>query len=193
MANKKVPTEGGNARGHSNMAHSLHTDEIKTSARKARRRADRAEVDAEARKPTKSKKHAIGEEPFRYRVHVEWSHEDACYIARVSALAACAARGDTFHGAAEQACLAADEMLGIAREDGDAFPHSDVAYFYGPKSANLTDEQRKAIDAQAEPSAASLRAIPEVDFERAAVSGRGELGMQAVRWHMRVRRDRRGS
>jgi hypothetical protein len=44
VANKKYPTEGGNARGHSNMEHSLHTEEIKTSARKARRRTDRAEV-----------------------------------------------------------------------------------------------------------------------------------------------------
>ena len=38
MANKKVPSEGGNARGHSNMEHGLHTDEIKQSARKRRRR-----------------------------------------------------------------------------------------------------------------------------------------------------------
>jgi predicted RNase H-like HicB family nuclease len=131
--------------------------------------------------------------PFRYRVHVEWSDEDTCYIARVSALPACAVRGDTFYAAAEQACVAADAMLEIVREDGDAFPHSDVAYFYGPKSANLTDEQRKAVDEHAAPSAESLREIPEVDLERVGVSGRGELGMRAVRWHMRVMRDRRGS
>jgi hypothetical protein len=49
MANKKVPTEGGNARGHSNMEHALHTDEIKDSARKARRREDRREADEQIR------------------------------------------------------------------------------------------------------------------------------------------------
>ncbi len=44
MANKKVPTQGGSARGHSNMEHGLHTEEIKDSARKARRREDVSEV-----------------------------------------------------------------------------------------------------------------------------------------------------
>jgi hypothetical protein len=40
MANKKVPAQGGSARGHSNMEHGLHSAEIKDSARKARRRED---------------------------------------------------------------------------------------------------------------------------------------------------------
>ena len=42
VATKKIPSEGGSggARGHSNMEHWLHTEEIKDSARKRRRRND---------------------------------------------------------------------------------------------------------------------------------------------------------
>jgi hypothetical protein len=42
MGTKKIATEGGSGggRGHSNMEHWFHTDEIKHSARKRRRRAD---------------------------------------------------------------------------------------------------------------------------------------------------------
>jgi hypothetical protein len=42
MGTKKIPSEGGSggARGHSNMEHWLHTEEIKDSARKRRRRDD---------------------------------------------------------------------------------------------------------------------------------------------------------
>jgi hypothetical protein len=42
MALKKIPTEGGSGggRGHSNMEHHLHTEEIKDAARKRRRRND---------------------------------------------------------------------------------------------------------------------------------------------------------
>lgn len=44
MGNKKVPAEGGSGgkRGHSNMEHGLYTEEIKTGARKRRRRDDKA-------------------------------------------------------------------------------------------------------------------------------------------------------
>ena len=42
MGTKKIPSEGGSGggRGHSNMEHCLHTEEIKDSARKRRRRDD---------------------------------------------------------------------------------------------------------------------------------------------------------
>lgn len=45
---KNVPTEGGSGgkRGHSNMEHWAHTEEIKDAARIQRRRRDRAEVAA---------------------------------------------------------------------------------------------------------------------------------------------------
>lgn len=43
---KNFKTEGGQGgkRGHSGMAHYMHTEEIKAIARKLRRRADRQEV-----------------------------------------------------------------------------------------------------------------------------------------------------
>lgn len=45
---KNVPTEGGSGgkRGHSNMEHWAHTDEIKDAARIQRRHRDRAEASA---------------------------------------------------------------------------------------------------------------------------------------------------
>lgn len=45
MATKKSQPRAGAHAAHSNMEHGLHTNEIKQSARKARRRADRCEAD----------------------------------------------------------------------------------------------------------------------------------------------------
>ena len=44
-------------------------------------------------------------EPFSYRVVVEWSGEDAAFVARVPALAGCAAHGRTPESATRELWL----------------------------------------------------------------------------------------
>lgn len=100
MGNKKVPTSGGSAHGHSNMEHGLHTEEIKDSARKARRAED-------------------------YRVVSEWSDEDDVFVARVPALPGCAAHGDTVEDAEREVRIAAQGILDVMAEHGDAVPTPD--------------------------------------------------------------------
>ena len=57
--------------------------------------------------------------PFRYRIVLEWSDEDAAFLARVPALPGCAAHGKTAEEAAREARRAAGAMLAVLREDGD--------------------------------------------------------------------------
>jgi len=44
MAYKTKKTEGGHKKGHSNMAHWTHTEEIKADTKKVRRQTDRKEL-----------------------------------------------------------------------------------------------------------------------------------------------------
>lgn len=62
-----------------------------------------------------------------------------------------------------------------------------------PKRARklkLTAEQRRIIAEQPEPSAASLREIPELDIKNARFFGRGPEGLQAALEYMRAKRGR---
>jgi predicted RNase H-like HicB family nuclease len=68
--------------------------------------------------------------PFRYRIVVEWSDEDSCFVARVPALPGCAAHGKTIEAAAREARRAATGMLAILRKDGDPLPPEDVVADY---------------------------------------------------------------
>lgn len=61
-------------------------------------------------------------EPFRYRIVVEWSEEDARFLARVPALPGCVAHGKTEGIAAHEARKAAEAMLTVLKEDGDEAP-----------------------------------------------------------------------
>lgn len=64
--------------------------------------------------------------PFRYRIVLEWSDEDAAFVARVPALPGCAAHGKTAEEAARQARRAAEAMLSVLREDGSPLPTEDA-------------------------------------------------------------------
>ena len=55
--------------------------------------------------------------PFPYRVVVEWSADDAAFVARVPALPGCAAHGSTPERAVREARRAAEGMLAVLRED----------------------------------------------------------------------------
>jgi len=65
-------------------------------------------------------------EPFSYRVVVEWSGEDAAFVARVPALAGCAAHGRTPESATREAVVAARGILESMRAHGDPIPAPDV-------------------------------------------------------------------
>jgi antitoxin HicB len=69
-------------------------------------------------------------DPFRYRIVVEWSDEDARFLARVPALPGCIAHGKTEGIAAHEARKAAEAMLAVLKEDGDEPPPSDTAADY---------------------------------------------------------------
>lgn len=59
-----------------------------------------------------------------------------------------------------------------------------------PLRVPLTDAQRRALANHVGPSEESLREIPEVDFDRAAVVGRGDEGQRQVLEYLRARRGR---
>lgn len=68
--------------------------------------------------------------PFRYRIVLEWSDEDAAFVARVPALPGCAAHGKTAEEAVREARRAAEAMLAVLREDGDPLPPEDATAGY---------------------------------------------------------------
>jgi predicted RNase H-like HicB family nuclease len=63
---------------------------------------------------------------FAYRIVVEWSAEDNAFVARVPALPACAAHGKSEAQAARSVREAAEGMIAVLNEDGDALPPSDL-------------------------------------------------------------------
>jgi antitoxin HicB len=65
-------------------------------------------------------------EPFGYRVVVEWSDEDAAFVARVPALAGCAAHGSTPESATREAVVAARGIIESMLAHGDVLPPKDV-------------------------------------------------------------------
>ncbi len=67
---------------------------------------------------------------FRYRILVEWDERDGVYVARVPAIRACSAHGDSPALAARNAQEAALAMLAVLREDGDPAPPPDAAASY---------------------------------------------------------------
>ncbi len=70
------------------------------------------------------------QEPFRYRVVVEWSDRDGAFLARVPAFAGLAAHGATEEEALREAREAALGMLEVLQEDGDPLPQEDTAADY---------------------------------------------------------------
>jgi predicted RNase H-like HicB family nuclease len=65
-------------------------------------------------------------EPFGYRVVVEWSDEDAAFVARVPALAGCAAHGATPESATREAVAAARGIIESMLAHGDVLPPKDI-------------------------------------------------------------------
>lgn len=69
-------------------------------------------------------------EAFRYRIVTEWSDEDGAFIARVPALAGCAAHGETPEAAAKEARTAALGILESIQAHGDEPPQVDASVNY---------------------------------------------------------------
>jgi hypothetical protein len=59
-----------------------------------------------------------------------------------------------------------------------------------PLRVPLTSAQKAALASHKGPSKKSLQAIPEVDFENAAIIGRGDEGQREVLAYMRAKRGR---
>lgn len=94
---------------------------------------------------------------FDYRIIVEWSAEDAAYIARVPALPGCAAHGDTEAAAVEEARIAAEGILHTMRELGRPTPDPDVTSSYSGKLLlRLPKVLHADLAAQAEAEGVSL-------------------------------------
>ena len=70
------------------------------------------------------------QEPFRYRVVVEWSDKDGAFVARVPAFAGLAAHGATEEQAVREARQAALGMIEVLEEDGDPLPREDSVADY---------------------------------------------------------------
>jgi predicted RNase H-like HicB family nuclease len=64
--------------------------------------------------------------PFEYRVVVEWSAEDQAFVARVPALAGCAAHGRTPERATREVIVAASVMLDSMKAHGLPLPAKDL-------------------------------------------------------------------
>jgi predicted RNase H-like HicB family nuclease len=60
--------------------------------------------------------------PFYYAVTVQWSDEDAVYVARVPVLPGCAAHGDSLEDAVREVRVAAEGILESMAEHGDELP-----------------------------------------------------------------------
>lgn len=91
--------------------------------------------------------------PFRYRTIVEWSDEDAAFLARVPALPGCAAHGRSAEQAVREAHRAAEAMLAVLRADGDPLPPEDIAADYSgqirlrlPRALHRSLDQAAAAD-----------------------------------------------
>lgn len=69
-------------------------------------------------------------EPFPYRIIVEWSQEDEAYVSRVPALPGLGAHGDTAADAANEATIAGEGILEVMREEDRELPPPDVAVEY---------------------------------------------------------------
>lgn len=89
---------------------------------------------------------------FPYRIVVEWSEEDSVFVARVPALAGCAAHGETEADAAAEARVAADAILDVMRESGRALPEAETSLPSGqirlrlPRSLHADLARRAALE-----------------------------------------------
>lgn len=63
----------------------------------------------------------------RYAVTIEWSEEDACFVARVPALKYCAAHGDTYDEALCEIQIAMTGFLAVMAESKTPIPAPDPA------------------------------------------------------------------
>ncbi len=123
--------------------------------------------------------------PFRYRIVLEWSDEDAAFVARVPALPGCAAHGKTAEGAARQARRAAEAMLEVLREDGDPLPPEDAA-------AGFSGQIRQRLPRSLHERLARLSTAEGVSLNRMMVTLLAERsGLSGV--PLRTRRQARAS
>jgi antitoxin HicB len=93
---------------------------------------------------------------FPYRIFVEWSDDDQLYIARVPAFPGLAAHGDTAQDAAHEAQVAAEGMLEVLAEDGEAPPPSDTSELSGRFHLRLPKSLHQRLETEAQAEGVSL-------------------------------------
>jgi antitoxin HicB len=97
---------------------------------------------------------------FGYRILVEWDERDGVYVARVPAIRACSAHGDSPALAARNAQAAAAAMLAVLREDGDTLPPPDAAASYsGNIRLRLPASLHRRLDERAGADGVSLNTL----------------------------------
>ncbi len=97
---------------------------------------------------------------FPYRIVVEWSAEDECYVGRVPALPGCAAHGDTESIALKQTRLAADAILAMMKATKRKAPPSDVTSdFSGKLVLRLPRSLHQRLSHRASAEAVSLNQL----------------------------------
>lgn len=66
--------------------------------------------------------HKISMKPFPYKITIQWSAEDNCYLAEVPVFRYCLAHGDTPEEAAKEVVIAASAIIDCMIEDGKDLP-----------------------------------------------------------------------
>jgi len=127
---------------------------------------------------------------FGYRVVVEWSEEDSCFVARVPALPGCAAHGSTPERATHEAVVAARGIVDAMRAHGDPIPSDDV-------SAGRSGQLRLRIPRSLHEHLTRLAALDGVSLNQELVAllaaGAGARSANRVRRGARRGRAQKGS
>ena len=123
-----------------------------------------------------------------YSIIIEWSNEDACFVAHSPAIKYCTAHGDTYEEAAREMQSAVAGWLEIARERGTPIPApgpaimelqgaagllnlNEVARRIGVPSQTLYAKVRRGSELKPKEAMAIARALNEAGLHLVAKAG----------------------
>ncbi|HET6611762.1 MAG TPA: type II toxin-antitoxin system HicB family antitoxin [Kofleriaceae bacterium] len=99
-------------------------------------------------------------DPFRYRVFIEWSDEDECYVGRVPALPGVSAHGDTEDAAAREVRVAAGLVLDDMADAGEPPPPEDIGADYsGQVRLRMPKQLHRSLAMEAQSEGVSLNTL----------------------------------
>lgn len=108
--------------------------------------------------------------PFPYRIVVKWSEPDDAFVARVPALPACAAHGETEARAIEEVHAAAKGILAVMRDTGRAVPPPDGEEPSGKIHLRLPTSLHAHLAERAEHEGVSLNTMMVTLLAKAATA-----------------------